>query len=452
MISQPVHSTLVVVKGFGELMNVAELLASTRFLSEEDRRSVRVAMEQHGIRLAKQGDPVIVDAETAEEGLAAIRESINEATTFEHKWVNSGMPALSEWLSVVSDNTGPVPRPVQILISSLLTAASSNVQAYITSDKTIISTPSKLSLAARTNLESAIDEFSRNAHSELQSGLASAWSSRNWRKLAWYKLFWRVDDVGLILSDLINNAWLPRTERAVYELSGRLSQAGISPTELSTPSPRPANATEEVAAPAAAIHPLPILQAQLSIPEATSPPPSQLIITNPTGTPTVSLSQQPRPIPFSASISTTRSLTINNAITSLQFTAQQLVFRTLSITGLSAGLSGLTYVSLTPSIYESGTIVAFGTAFALYRMQGSWQQATRELEEGLFDEGRRVVRGVVAKMKDLVEMEGWGRGEDAGMKSARAALEAVERARVEFEKLVGEAKEGEMEEEDAASR
>ena len=85
-------------------------------------------------------------------------------------------------------------------------------------------------------------------------------------------------------------------------------------------------------------------------------------------------------------------------------------------------------------------------------MQGSWQQATRELEEGLFDEGRRVVRGVVAKMKDLVEMEGWGRGEDAGMKSARAALEAVERARVEFEKLVGEAKEGEMEEEDAASR
>ena len=169
MISQPVHSTLVVVKGFGELMNVAELLASTRFLSEEDRRSVRVAMEQHGIRLAKQGDPVIVDAETAEEGLAAIRESINEATTFEHKWVNSGMPALSEWLSVVSDNTGPVPRPVQILISSLLTAASSNVQAYITSDKTIISTPSKLSLAARTNLESAIDEFSRNAHSELQS-------------------------------------------------------------------------------------------------------------------------------------------------------------------------------------------------------------------------------------------------------------------------------------------
>ena len=434
MISQPVHSTLVVTKGLDELMRLAELLASTRVVSEQDRQSITVSMEQHGTRLPTQGDTVIVDAQTAEDGLAAIRKSISEATTFEHKWVGSGIPSLSTWLEQTSDKTGPIPKALERLISSLLTAASSSIQTQITSEQATAAS-SKLSLASRTNLEASIEEFSRNAHSELQSGLASAWSSRNWRKLAWYKLFWRVDDVGLIISDLINNAWLPRTERAVYELSGRLSQAGISPIDMTPPPTPPAVALEDTAATSPATHPLPILQAQLSVAGTTdAPPPSQPIITNSTGTPTISLSPPPRPMPLSASISTTRTLTISRAITSLQHEAQQLVFRTLSITGFSAGLSTLTYLSLTPSVYESGTIVALGTAFALYRMQGGWQHATRELEEGLYDEGRREIQRVVGRMRELVDGDAVQR-ESAGERGLREAMGAVEGARVEFEKL-----------------
>ena len=436
MISQPVHSTLVVTKGLGELMTLAELLASTSFHSGEDRLSVQVAMEQHGIRLTKQGDPIIVDAQTAEEGIAAIRTSIDEATTYEHKWVDSGIPALQGWLSVVTDKGDLVPRPVRTLISSLLAAASSSVQAYVTSDQALVASSSKLSLASLTNLEATIDEFSRNAHSELQSGLTSAWSSRNWRKLAWYKLFWRVDDVGLILSDLINNAWLPRTERAVYELSGRLSQVGISPVEFVAPPPSSAVAAEEVTDPSPAMPPVPMLQAQLTVPNATSLPPSQPIITNSSGTPSVSLSPPTLQIPLSASVSTSRANTISAAIASLQFTAQQLVFRTLSIVGLSGGLSGLTYFSLTSSIYESGTILAAGTVFALYRMQGSWQQATKQLEESLFDDGRTAVRRIVGRMRDLVALDAAEKGEDAGMRRAGEAMAVVERARVEFEKVM----------------
>ena len=445
MISQPVHSTLVVTKGLGELMTLAELLASTSFHSGEDRLSVQVAMEQHGIRLTKQGDPVIIDAQTAEEGIAAIRTSIDEATTYEHKWVDSGIPALQGWLSVVTDKSGLVPRPVRTLISSLLAAAASSVQAYVMSDQALVASSSKLSLASRTNLETAIDEFSRNAHSELQSGLTSAWSSRNWRKLAWYKLFWRVDDVGLILSDLINNAWLPRTERAVYELSGRLSQVGISPVELVAPPPSSAVAAEEVTDPSPAMPPVPMLQAQLTVPNATSLPPSQPIITNSSGTPSVSLSAPTLQIPLSASVSTSRANTISAAIASLQFTAQQLVFRTLSIVGLSGGLSGLTYFSLTSSIYESGTILAAGTVFALYRMQGSWQQATKQLEESLFDDGRTAVRRIVGRMRGLVALDAAEKGEDAGMRRAGEAMAVVERARVEFEKVMESEAQNEVE-------
>ena len=119
------------------------------------------------------------------------------------------------------------------------------------------------------------------------------------------------------------------------------------------------------------------------------------------------MSLPPQPIPLSASISSTRADQINRAITNLSFTAQQLVFRTLTITGLSAGLSGLTYATLTPgSLYEAGTIVALGTAFALYRMQGSWQRATKDLEDLLFDEGRQIIQRIVDRMKELVILKG----------------------------------------------
>jgi hypothetical protein len=434
MISQPVHSTLVVLRGLDELLSLAELLASTRFGSAEDRASIRVAMEQSGTLPLTPGQIILLDAKNAEDGLAAIRRSIDEATTYEHKWVSSGMPALSTWLSHVADPSGPIPMAVRILISSLLSATSSSLQEYAKLDQMPAS--SKLSLASRTNLESSIDEFSRNAHSELQSGLSSAWSSRNWRKLAWYKLFWRVDDVGLIISDLINNAWLPRTERAVYELSGRLSQAGISPVDVNPTTSPPILPVAEIATSNLSPHPLPVLQAQLSVASAEQTPTQPMII-NAAGFPSISMIPTPQPTPLSASISITRTSQISNAITSLSHTAQQLVFRTLSITGFSGGLSALTYVSLTPgSLYEAGTIVALGTAFALYRMQGSWQRATKDLEDSLFNEGRKAIQRVAGSMRELVEVSGKGVDEEAGKYVVESAV-AVEKAKAEFDKVIG---------------
>ena len=442
MITQPVHSTLVVTKGLDELMSLSELLASTKFLSSDDRESIRVAMEQHGVRLPPDGQIILLDTQSAEEGLTAIRRSIEEATTFEHKWTDSGMPALATWLAQVSEKSGPIPDPVYKLISSLLAATSSSVQAYARLEQITVES-TRLSLATSTNLESSIEEFSRNAHVELQSGLASAWSSRNWRKLAWYKLFWRVDDVGLIVSDLINSAWLPRTEKAVYELSGRLAQAGVSPVGFLPALPStPAVVEPTVSSPATDA--LPILQAQARI--ATSPTVQPVITTNATGSATISMASTTQPIPLSASISATRSNQINRAIADLTFTAQQLVFRTLSITGLSAGLSGLTYISLTPgSLYEAGTIVAAGTVFALYRMQGSWQTATKGLEDGLFDEGRKTIQRIVERMKELVALK--ARRNEGQDRTVVEAMEAVEKARVEFERVIGPGEEQRLEKE-----
>lgn len=424
-ISQPVHSTLLVTKGLDELMSAAELLASTNFTAMEDRASVQLVVSLENIKAEAPGQVLLVDATKAEEGLAAIRRSVTEARTYEHKWVDSGLPSVSSWLTLASAarSEGVIPAPVRILISSLLTNATRNLQAEAALEARSNRARS-LSLSTRSNLEASIEEFSRNAHQELQSGLASAWDSRNWRKLAWYKLFWRVDDVGLIVTDLVTNAWLPRTERAVYELSGRLSQAGISPMDApQAPEMKAVNEPE----------PTQVLHAQTDV---VAEPPVQPVVANSRGTAEVKMVPAPQPLPLSSSISITRTQQMDRAITSLTSTAQQIVLKTLSLTGLSAGLSGLTYVSFTPgSLYEAGTIVALGTAFALWRMQGDWLRATKSLEEGLHDEGRTVIQRIVTRMRQLVEDASMIVEDEVEVQTRREAENAVKRAKEELDRL-----------------
>jgi hypothetical protein len=429
-ISQPVHRALIVAKNLEELFLVAELLASTEFISKQDQKAIRVVMQNEGI--TSSGHVLTVDVNKAERAISAIRKSLAEAPVYERQWLDSGMLNISDWITKEAQGTGAISPQIAGLISSVLGSAKNSVKAQADATRA----NDHIDISTMTNLASTIDGFSRNAHQELQSGLSSAWSSRNWRKLAWYKLFWRVDDVGLIVSDLITNAWLPQTEKAVYELSGRLSQAGISPMETQ---PSPVSSVETVATvePVSRVEEARILQAQA----LASDTPAQPVITNTAGISTVELEPVEMPRPLSSSISTTRLTQISRAVNTLTSEAQQLVLRTLSITGLSAGLSGLTYMSLTPgSLYEAGTVLAVGVVYALWRMQGGWMKATRHMENELFDEGRGIIRRIVDRMHDLVQAKAKPRVDQAAVARREQALKTVETAEGELKKLMKEEK------------
>ncbi|KIV92639.1 hypothetical protein PV10_03912 [Exophiala mesophila] len=433
-IGQPVHSTLLVANGLDDLLACAELLASTNFVAREDRESVRIVVNLQDLKEGSQAKVLIVDALQAEEGLSAIRRSVREATTYEHKWVNSGLPALSDWLTQSSalHSNKSMPPSIRSLTSSILSNAARNLETQAKVDAQS-DTAKRLSTAAQTNLEASIDEFSRNGHQELQSGLGSAWSSRNWRKLAWYKLFWRVDDVGLIIADLVSNAWLPKTERAVYELSGRLSQVGITPVEASPPITSSEVLHESDAVATSPATPGTILQAQATL---ASDGPLEAVLENTRGTTSVRMIPMRQPSPLSLSISRSRALQMDAAIADLTSTAQQIVLKFLSISGLSAGLSTLAYLSLTPgSVYEAGTIFALGTAYALWRMQGDWYKATKALEDRLLDQGRTVIQHIVARMRELVKNAATVQVDQVELQTRLDAEAAVKRAREELDQL-----------------
>jgi hypothetical protein len=427
MINQPVHKSLLIAKDINELVGVAELLASAKFSSKSEARMVDVLVNLEGITGKQIEQTMILDMQKAEAGLHAIRSSLEKAMTYEHNWIDSGMPLLSRWFTIASANdSGTLSSPVKNLITSLLdnTSSAINTQSMEAARSAELKS---ITDNTRANLETAIKEFSYSAHAELQSGLATAWSSRNWRKLAWYKLFWRVDDVSLILTDLISNAWLPRTEKAVYEISGRLIQAGIPPSGFEeVPAEVKVVAVEEPVA--ASIEPLAVAGVANGGTSTIAPIPGRTDI----------VLQQSRftPPSLASAISTARQAFMSRAITELTFSAQQLVLKTLTISGLSAGLSSLAFFSITTgSIYESATIVALGTAYALRRMQGDWQTQCKALEDGLLDAGRTVLRQTEERMRELVRDGGRINEDSVETKTRKEASEAVENAKMALKKL-----------------
>lgn len=427
MINQPVHKSLLAAKDLNEFVVVAELLASARFNSKSEAQMVDVVINLEASTGKRIDQTLVLDARKAEDGLDAIRSSLERAMTYEHKWIESGMPELSKWLTLASAVNSPtLSAPVKNLINSLLDTASSNIDVQ-SAEASRTAQRNSISENSRNVLESAITDFSFKAHAELQSGLATAWSSRNWRKLNWYKLFWRVDDVSLIVTDLISNAWLPRTERLVYEISGRLLQAGIPPSgfnemlseakivAVEEPDTAPVEPTVALGAGVTGTSSLATIpgQAGVVLEQSRSDPPS-----------------------LASAISTARQDVISRAITDLTFSAQQIVLKTLTISGLSAGLSSLAFFSITTgSIYESATIVALGTAYALRRMQGDWKTQCKALEEGLLDTGRTVLRQTEERMRQLVSDGGRVIEDEVEVKTRNEAAQAVESARKALEKL-----------------
>jgi hypothetical protein len=269
------------------------------------------------------------------------------------------------------------------------------------------------------------------------------------------------------VSDLVTNAWLPNTEKAVYELSGRLKQVGVEPIDAVEQvsveaEPVKAPAKEEwrpeaieaippevpyerqthphlataTAAPAAHIAPMTSSSPARAFSSEAEVRPRPVLVSSAGNTVSVRMDAPSRPIALTTLISSVRYQTMNEYIADLTVTAQQLVLRTLTISGTSAGLSGLLYFSITAgSMYEAGTVVALGTAYALRIMQTDWRNACRGLEDGLMEEGRRVIKRIESRMRTLVDESAKAQEDSVEVRTRLEAEDAVRHAQLELQKL-----------------
>ncbi|KAI1405729.1 hypothetical protein F4819DRAFT_377341 [Hypoxylon fuscum] len=354
-ITTPVHKALIVADG---LLGAASIVSMPTLES----RDVVIAAVNLPEYKSAETSPLLpftpIDVGTASVGLGLVRKDLKNGIEYEHLWFQSNVPKLVEWLKadIMASQEGMTKRPVKELIGSLLR----NTSGAIESEKARqigSSLPSTTSSTSLKTLETSLDDWAESAHAELQEQLDLAFSSKRWRKLGWWKLFWRVDDVGMLTNDILSQRFLPASERSAIFLAGRMTEAGVTLGPFPNPSSPDENGAKSRSSDAKTFTP------------ATAPWP--------------------------VNIPATRRYLQTETIPALQALAQKLTMQTLSTSGLTTALSVLVYLStVTTTLYEAGAVAALGIAWSLRRMQKQWETARQFWEGEVREEGRKAVRGV----------------------------------------------------------
>ncbi|KAH7033384.1 uncharacterized protein B0I36DRAFT_321326 [Microdochium trichocladiopsis] len=361
-VTTPVHAAIVVANGIMGAASVAAL-AST---GTEDVIIAAVNLPDYKPS-ADQALPFTpIDAESASLAVDLIRKDIGKAVEYEHLWSQSNLSQLNDWLknSTGATEDGTTKAPVRSLIVSILSNASAALQSEEL--RTLSTVPGNSTTGSvNTKLQRQLDDWAQDAHKELQDELDMAFASRRWRKLGWWKLFWRVDDVAHLTTDILNQRFLPNAERNAIFLAGRMTEAGapLNPSLLPASHETGDNGSSK--------------------PEATA-----LATVRPSW---------PLNIPAS------RNYLQTETIPALQSLAQKLVVQTLSTSSLTGALGALVYVgTLTTSIYEAGAVAALGVVWSLRRLQTKWEAARDFWEGEVREEGRKAVRGVERVMTSAI--------------------------------------------------
>ncbi|KAI1771904.1 hypothetical protein F4818DRAFT_444902 [Hypoxylon cercidicola] len=388
-ITTPVHKALLIADG---ILGAASIVSMPTL---ESRNVVTAAVNLPEYKPAETS-PLLpftsIDVGTASIGLGLVRKDLKNAIEFEHLWFQSSIPKLVEWLKadIMASHEGVTKQPVRELITSLLR----NTYGAIESEKARrlgSSLPSATAPTPLGTLQSSLDDWAESAHTELQEQLDLAFSSRRWRKLGWWKLFWRVDDVGMLTNDIISQKFLPASERSAVFLAGRMKEAGVA----LGPFPDPSSADEN--------------GVKSGDSDAKQSPPDAA--------------------PWPVNIPATRRYLQTETIPALQALAQKLMVQTLGTSGLTSALGVLVYFStLTTTLYEAGAVAALGIVWSMRRMQKQWETARQFWEGEVREEGRKAVRGVEGVIGDALKPSRGPREKVESQEELDRAKELVERA------------------------
>ncbi|KAJ0334213.1 hypothetical protein COL5a_000261 [Colletotrichum fioriniae] len=397
-ITTPVHKALVVSGGVMGAASVAALPLA------EYRDTVFGAVNLPEYPVEKEAGVTFqpIDVSVGSKGLDLIRQNIGNAMEYERAWYKSNVPVLIQWLKTgVQTDEGQATKPaVRLLVASLLRNALAEIEAE---ESRLLS--GRLSTEAASSgltvMNERLAQWSQFAHEELQQQLDLAFAGTRWRKLGWWKLFWRVDDVGVLTTDMLSQRFLPGAERELVYLAGRIAESGVASTTAEPP-----------------VYAQPTSELQKSLPESS--------------TVAKAVTQKPK---WPTHIAFTRRYLHEETVPALQALAQKLVLQASSTSALTTALAGLLYVSqYASSIYEAGAVAALGVMWSLRRLQTKWETARTYWEGDVREEGRKAVRGVEQSVADTLD----GSREGAAVEGAdelRRAKELVEKAEDALKRL-----------------
>lgn len=419
----PVHKTLVLGEGLDSIVAYGRFTSGDS-AETEDMVKLAIDLPPPSEETQELGGNTcsLVNARIGTEALASFRESITNSDKYERGWFKSGLPSISKWFLQGLAPSEPIKPVTKALISSITDDVETNITKEDSEQLQKLastSTPQQISNSILGHLES----WAEQSHTELRDQLDEAFVAKNWHKLAWWKLFWRVDDVSMITSEILERRWLVDAEKSAIYLAGRMNQAGFSDIIEHIPEALAPSSTER--------HSASLIQTQS--PEPSTSTPKQ------TEDEKVAISTEVKePQPWPSLIPTSRTHLQTGTIPILQSLSQRLVLTTLSTTSLSTALSALLYVSMpTFSLFEASAVAALGFVYSLRRMQKLWETARSTWQVEVREEGRKTLKATEEMVRLIVRAKEKGDmgAEDAGVRSRREAREAVRRVREALERI-----------------
>lgn len=346
----------------------------------------------------------------AESATKSFRESLGPTAVYKRAWFGSGLASLSEWFEEGLSEQAPALKPaVRRLIKHIVDNAREAVLLHEEETKKQIESTT-VPVSIRNSLDQAIIWWAEVSHTELRDQLGNAFIGRDWKKLLWWKLFWRVDDVSFIAANLLQQSWLVEAEKEMIWHFGRIEQTGLGdPAKLSL---RPQTVVD--------------------------------VETRATQSSLSSLATKEEPIAHAPSsirlwpqeISHARTQLAATTIFPLQALSQRLLLEAISITFLTSSLSAQLYFAISnTSIYEAGAIAALGFVYSLHRLQSKWSSARENWEGRVMEEGRRILRDVEERMREMVRNGGRKVVDERESEDRRLVLQRLEGVRNALEKL-----------------
>ena len=415
----PVHKALILAEGLENIASLGLLDSQRPYTQRQMEKGVIDASWSNLQDLSLKQGICPINLATGEFAIESFRKSLDLAVQYEHAWFDSGLANLTTWLLEGLDLKPPALKPT---LQRLIETVCHNAEWAIHKEREVMTrkyTLTTVSPATRALLQEGIIQWAEFAHTELRDQLDHVFLSRSWKKLAWWKLFWRVDDVGFIVSDVLQRAWLIEAEKEMIWHSGRFYEAGLGDPETylrRSTLPQPSS------------HKIGQLPPDRRMSDITTD------IVGAEGKVVDPFDFLPRPWP--QEISHARASLFRATIPPLQALSQSLLLQTISTTVLTSCLSTILYVSVsTTSVYEAGAIAAIGFVYSMRRLQKEWSLAREAWVGTVREEGRKVLRAVEEGMRAMLMHGGKGERDEREIQARSIAWEGVKRVREDLKGL-----------------
>ncbi|KAL8786056.1 MAG: hypothetical protein Q9213_003039, partial [Squamulea squamosa] len=236
-VTYPVHKALILAQGDNAFRTLLALRSIENSEVEKDMVTAVVDTPWNDLNsLESPFRPINpINLQRAEEAIATFRKSLDNSFNYEHAWFTSGLPKLSTWLVEGTEGLPGILKPIIRRLVEMLAASAEEALEHEDSARLHEQASSVIPQSTRDTLHKYLTNWAEAAHTELRDEIDLAVSRKSWRKLAWWKLFWRVDDVSYILSDILRQSWLVDADRGIIYLAGRIEQAGLLPSRPSNP-------------------------------------------------------------------------------------------------------------------------------------------------------------------------------------------------------------------------